>query len=176
MKYYMGIDPGLDGAIALYRPADQASAIPGDDPTRNTLVYLKVFDLPTLHIKKNKKLRRVVDLDALRLLLDLYAPDVIEALIEEPHAMPSQGVTSMFGFGFTCGVIQMGVASAGIKRRLIDPAVWKAQMRLGKDKDEARQRASRMFPAFAHLWSKKGQDGRAEAALLAALLSKLLTL
>lgn len=164
--YYMGVDPGLDGAIALYRPPEHSSR-PAE---------LHVFDMPTLEIKVGKRLRRRIDLDALRMWLDLKAPEVIEALIEEPHSMPSMGSPSVFSFGFTCGVTQMGIASAGIKRRTIDPAVWKARMRLTANKDETRRRASQMFPAFAHLWSRKGQDGRAEAALLAALLSKLLTL
>ena len=170
-RYYMGIDPGLDGAIALYVPL-----LPSFQPLSGTKTSeLKIFDLPTLTVTKNKHNYRVLDMDALRMWLDLHAPDVIHALIEKPHAMPKQGLASVFSFGFTCGVVEMAVASAQIPRRTIDPAVWKKSMGLSANKDETRRKASEVFPGFSSLWSKKGQDGRAEAALLALLMSKLMT-
>ena len=177
-RYYMGIDPGLDGAIALYAPKPPRSSTMDDRIMAAFLGEkddLKTFDLPTLTVTKNKKHYRVLDMDALRMWLDLHAPDVISALIEKPHAMPKQGVASAFSFGYTCGVVEMAVASAQIPRRTIDPAVWKNRMGLSANKDETRRKASEVFPPFAGLWSKKGQDGRAEAALLALLMSKLVT-
>ena len=171
-RYYMGIDPGLDGAIALYQMAQDHITMGAHS---RTPAELKVFDLPTLTVTKNKKNYRVLDMDALRMWLDLHAPDVIHALIEKPHAMPKQGLASVFSFGFTCGVVEMAVASAQIPRRTIDPAVWKKSMGLSANKDETRRKASEVFPGFSSLWSKKGQDGRAEAALLALLMSKLMT-
>ena len=165
-RYYMGIDPGLDGAIALLHLADRSSPVP---------TTLKIFDLPTLTVTKNKRNYRVLDMDALRMWLDLHAPDVTHALIEKPHAMPKQGIASAFSFGYTCGVVEMAVASAQIPRRTIDPAVWKKSMGLSANKDETRRKASEVFPGFSSLWAKKGQDGRAEAALLALLMSKLMT-
>ena len=178
-RYYMGIDPGLDGAIALYQMVQDHITMGAHS---RTPAELKVFDLPTLTVTKNKKNYRVLDMDALRMWLDLHAPDVIHALIEKPHAMPKQGIASAFSFGFTCGVVEMAVASAQIPRRTIDPAVWKRSMGLSANKDETRRKASEIFPQFARYFTKDGKRGnvdllagRAEAALLALLMSKLMT-
>jgi hypothetical protein len=42
-----------------------------------------------------------------------------------------------------------------------------------ENKDASRQKASMLFPKFAHLWARKKDDGRAEAVLLAHYGSKL---
>mgnify|MGYP001594690936 CR=1 FL=1 len=149
----LGIDPGLGGALALY------------DPQKSVLIG--VCDMPTFAITVNGKTRRQIDLVKLKAWLAWYELGASHAVIEEPHAMPGQGVTSSFSFGFACGVAQMAVASLDIPMTLVRTATWKRAMNLTADKDAARKRASQLMPQSAHLWTRKCDDGRAEAALLA---------
>ncbi len=152
-RVYMGVDPGLSGAIAL---------LTGDQMT--------VFDIPTHTITVNGARKRHPDLYALARWFDVHGPGVTRAVIEAPHALPGQGVTSMFNFGFVCGVLQGLVASQLIPMVLFRPSEWKRALRVSggpEGKDQARQKASQCFPAQAHLFARKMDDGRAEAALLA---------
>jgi len=146
VKFILGIDPGLSGALAFFDPETEE---------------LEVHDMPVHVINKKNH----IDLYALALLVDSYP--VKKAIIENPGAMPGQGVTSMFRFGYACGVAQAMVAAHLIPMDLVRPAKWKKAMGLTKDKDACRQRASQTWPQHAKLWPLKKHDGRAEAALLA---------
>ena len=147
MKCICGIDPGLSGAIAFYNKA---------------LDVMEVFDMP-IHTIKDKK---HIDLYALARIIEVRNPMILKAIIEEPHSMPKQGVASSFKFGHVCGVAQMAIAAYFIPMDLVRPNVWKKRMGLTSDKDACRQRASQIWPQFAHHWPLKKHDGRAEAALL----------
>lgn len=156
---YIGADPGLSGAVALYVPAPN---------------YLETFDVPTHEVDG----KRHVDLWRLANIMTDWAKafEVKVTLVERVSAMPDQGVTSSFNFGFSAGALQQSIVSAGLPLRLVSPATWKAIMGLrgGKEnKDMSRQLASRLFPTHSHLWARKKDDGRAEAALLAYYGSKL---
>lgn len=151
-----GIDPGLDGAIALFGPGT-----------------LQVHDMPTLDIKTNGKNRRQLDIYKLAGFFELYGPSISLACIEDPSSMPSDGVIQAFKFGFNCACAQMAAACSFIPMRLVRPATWKAKMGLTGDKDRSRQLASQVMPRFSHLWPLKKHDGRAEAALLAVYGSRL---
>jgi crossover junction endodeoxyribonuclease RuvC len=90
--------------------------------------------------------------------------------------MPKQGVASSFSFGHSFGALKQAVASAGLPMVLITPGTWKTIYKLRggvENKDMSRQRASELFPKFAHLWARKKDEGRAEAVLLAHYASKL---
>lgn len=149
----IGIDPGLGGAIALSPYEDQ------------TLVQ----DMPTLEVAG----KRVLDLHALAARLrqlKAYAERSsasLHAIVENVGARPGQGVSSMFKFGFVAGAIQATLATLEIPFTLVAPQTWKKHFKLGPDKDQARQLASRLLPLAAHQWARKKDDGRAEAALLA---------
>lgn len=157
MTFFLGIDPGVSGALAFY------------DPLKD---LMDVLDMPTLTIKSNGKAKRKVDLHVLAINLRAFAPDVKRAIIEEVSAMPGQGVTSMFNFGFSAGAAQMALAAFQISFETVQPRVWKNAMRLKTDKDESRRLASRLMPKHAHHWQLVKHDGRAEAALLAYYLAK----
>ena len=154
---YLGIDPGLGGALACVQPGSDVDPKP----------HISVHDMPTFTITVNQKPRRQLDLVKVNELFDRMDGLVTHAGIEEPHALPGQGVTSAFSFGFVCGVLQMVCAAYRIPVTLVRPATWKAQMRLTADKDACRKRASQLFPTAAELWARKQDDGRAEAVLLA---------
>lgn len=157
MKYYLGIDPGLSGALAFYNPTD------GD---------LKVWDMPTHNIKVSGKKKRTLDIFTLANIVDPLSNEVIMAAVEEVGAMPKQGVTSSFNFGFSAGCAQMAVAAYAIPLRTIRPNIWKRDMRITGDKTASRREASRLLPQHIGLWPLIKHDGRAEAALLAYYLSQ----
>lgn len=160
---YLGADPGMGGALALYLPAvDELAA------------EIHVEDIPA-HVVDGK---RRMDLWRLAAILGSWSNlyDIRGATIERVHSMPSQGVASSFAFGFSAGALQQAVASAGLPLTLVHPATWKAiyGLRGGREnKDMSRQKASQLFPGHAELWARKKDDGRAEAVLLAHYGSKL---
>lgn len=157
MRYFLGIDPGLSGAIAIYDPK-------ADD--------LKVWDMPVHEIKVNGKKKRTLDIFGLANIIDPIAGDIIKAVVEQVSAMPKQGVTSSFNFGFSAGCAQMVLAAYFIPLTTIAPATWKRAMGITKDKDNARREASRLLPKHSGLWPLVKHDGRAESALLAIYLAK----
>lgn len=152
MTCILGIDPGLSGALAFYKPVGNS---------------LSIFDMPTHEITVNGKLKRQLDLHELGRIIDTMAADTTLALVEQVNAMPKQGVTSSFNFGFNAGCAQMAVIAFNIPIRLVTPQKWKKQMGLSSDKDASLREASRVMPKHAGLWPLKKHDGRAEAALLA---------
>jgi crossover junction endodeoxyribonuclease RuvC len=104
------------------------------------------------------------------MLADALRPHVtgeIKALIEKVSAMPGNGVSSMFSFGRAAGIVEGVLAGLSVPFELIPPATWIKSMRTFGGKDGSRQRAQELFPDYAHLFARKKDDGRAEAALLA---------
>jgi crossover junction endodeoxyribonuclease RuvC len=148
-----GIDPGLSGAIALFDPS--------------TREFRDVIDMPTHEIKVNRKIKRRLDLIDLASFLDNISKELAYAVIENVSALPRQGVTSGFNFGYATGAITGIFAANFIPLHRVHPSTWKREMKLTGGKDGSRARASEMFPRSAHFWPLKKHDGRAEAALLA---------
>jgi hypothetical protein len=146
MRYYLGIDPGLNGAMALYSPADAVAD-----------------RIPTFKIGTKQQL----DISATRNLLASNSEFIAHCYMEAPHAMPKQGVTSSFNFGKVCGQLEGILACLDIPYTLIAPATWKRAMGLTADKDATRQIASRLLPHLSHLWPLKKDHDKAEAMLLA---------
>lgn len=155
-----GIDPGLEGAIAIL----------GDDGS------VACHNMPTFEIAKagSKGKRRCVDdLAVVRILENRVR--LRHAFIERVHAMPGQGGVSMFNFGEGYGIVKCAAAALRIPRTFYDPLVWKKFYRLPKgDKEASRLRATELFPEHAAQWemvrgevSRDQAGGRAEAALLA---------
>ncbi len=147
----LGIDPGLSGAFALLCPDN----------------VLQVFDMPVTERVVNKKKKRQVDAHGIVGWLELNRYRISKVVIEKVGAMPGQGVTSSFNFGYTAGVIDACCVAAGLKIEHVYPQVWKRKFGLlGQPKDASRAAASKLLPASAYLWPRKKDDGRAEAALL----------
>jgi len=155
-RLVLGVDPGLSGALAFYAPAS------GE---------VEVFDMPTHVITQGQRRtqRSVLDDHQLAALIRDRAHRVKLAVVEEVSAGPKQGATSMFRFGEAYGAARLAVVAAGIPLELVRPSVWKRVMRVSADKDSSRRRASQLIPSASELWSRKKDDGRAEAALLALL-------
>lgn len=92
------------------------------------------------------------------------------AIVEDVHAMPKQGVTSMFNFGYNKGWIMGALFSCGVSAQLVSPQKWKRAFGLDNDKQKSIACASRLFPdanLFATPRCKKPHDGICEALLMA---------
>ena len=149
---YIGIDPGLTGAVA---------AIDGSSG------FMAVWDMPTIGQGRGKTLdaeQLVYELDS----LNLGALSAI-AIIERVASRPAQGVASTFKFGYGAGVIEGILAALPIRYRFVTPRQWKAHLGLiGCDKHASRDKAASVFPAAADQLRRAKDHGRAEAILLAA--------
>jgi crossover junction endodeoxyribonuclease RuvC len=147
---FIGIDPGLNGAIAFFDPAKG---------------HLSVVDMPTFEVKRNNRVKREVSAHGLANILMLAG--VIEVVLERVGAMPGQGVTSVFSFGRSVGLIEGVLAAKKMPVSIITPQVWQKAAGVRGGKDGARQRACELFPAYAGLFARKKDDGRADAACIA---------
>lgn len=148
-KYWVGIDPGLQGAVAILA-AD------------GTLVA--VHDTPVLALRTSRGSRHDYDLPGMAALLTPYGPHG-HVVIEEAQAMPGQGVRSMFTIGLGFGAWLGVLGALGLAHTRLRPATWKHRPGLPGAKEAARLRAIQLFPA-ADL-RRKQDHGRAEALLLA---------
>lgn len=147
-RYFVGIDPGATGAIGA---VDHR----GD--------YALVIDMPLWDCCGAK----VVDTGG---GWEFRSPGAhISVAVEKVHAMPGQGVTSMFNFGMMYGgAIELGDNLATNPAILVTPQTWKKFHGLiGKDKDAARLLALEKWPAAAAQLKRKKDVGRADALLIA---------
>jgi crossover junction endodeoxyribonuclease RuvC len=81
--------------------------------------------------------------------------------------MAGQGVSSVFSFGRSAGIIEGVLAAFDIPTTLVTPQAWQKAMAVRDGKDGSRERAMQLFPASAELFQRKKDDGRSDAALIA---------
>jgi len=145
----IGIDPGISGAIVV---------LEDDIPVEWAL-------MPTMKIGSQNRVNAV----ALAALLRGYGSDSkVFAYVEQVHAMPKQGVSSMFSFGHSCGVIAGVLGAFEIPVTYVTPQMWKMRAHLtNKDKDAARSLAIQMWPHWRELDKKGAGQALADAALIA---------
>lgn len=141
-----GIDPGLTGALAWV--------------CNEGTVLIDIADMPTMEVLTKKKINAA----SLTKLLDARLPDLV--IIEQVGAMPGQGVSSMFNFGYSAGLLEGVCTAMGLPVRMVRPATWKRQAGVPSDKGACRLMAQRYWPG-ANYFSRVKDDGRADAALLA---------
>ena len=156
----LGIDPGVTGAVALIERG----------PGRETV---QVWDMPVLTIRSGRSTKTKVDAHGLVRVLSqagdvLFGSVPVHAFIENVHAMPGQGVTSMFSFGTSLGVILGIIAAQDVPYTMVEPNVWTRAMMVKRVDDASRVRALQLFPQASHLLTRKSDHGRADAILLAA--------
>lgn len=156
----LGIDPGLSGAIAALRTDADPTALP-------ELLY--VHDMPTMEFKSSsKRNKRQINMALLgNLLCPPHLPPPDRAVVELVGAMPGQGVTSMFNFGYSTGAIHGALGALQIPTDTIRPQRWRALTRTPTGKSGSRHRVSQLFPAQADMFARARDDGRAEAVLIA---------
>lgn len=144
----VGVDPGVSGAIAFLTDKGQ-----------------EVFDMPVMASGKKQQINPY---ELHHLLVKMLAGRAAQSVVylEQVSAMPGQGVSSTFGFGVSFGIIQGVVAGLGVPLVMVTPTTWKRRAGLlGKEKDQARTLAQRLYPT-AELGRKK-DIGRADAILIA---------
>jgi len=151
----IGIDPGISGAICFFENGQ----------------VKEIINMPVMADgKKNKRqingpqtyneiLRRIKD----------YPKKDITVVIEQVSAMPGQGVTSMFNFGQSFGVLK-GICSAmQLSMFFIRPAKWKKYFGLIKtEKDASRTKVIEIFPYISSELSRKKDSNKADAVLIAS--------
>jgi crossover junction endodeoxyribonuclease RuvC len=149
-KYSIGIDPGLSGAIAIISTES-----------------LKIFDMPTMTVERNGKAKRQVSASELAEMLYLYSGRDCHAYCERVGAMAGQGVTSVFSFGRSFGMIEGILAAFKMPVTFVPPATWVKAVGRGQGKDASRARAMELFPSDQDQFKRVKDDGRADAALIA---------
>ena len=93
----------------------------------------------------------------------------IKVIIEQVSAMPSQGVTSMFNFGQSFGILKGMCSAMQLPMYFVRPAKWKKYFGLiNSEKDASRTRAIEMFPYFSSHLSKKKDSNKADAILISS--------
>ena len=147
-----GIDPGVSGAITILE---------------NKKV-IEVFEMPTMiDGKKNKK--QVNGAQVTNIIKErLNENKEIIVVVEHVNAMPGQGVTSMFNFGQSFGVIK-GICSAlKIPIYFVRPTKWKKHLNLIKtNKDASRTKVIEVYPEISSQLSRKKDSNKADAILIA---------
>lgn len=160
MGAFLAIDPGVDGAIALWMPSVRE---------------LVVHDMPTLQRAGSK--RRDVDAVALaqmlRGLIGAETQFITLALIERAGTRPTESRASAHTNGRNWGVAFGVLAAQLVPVEIITPAKWKGAMKLTTDKDYSRTVATSLLPEHAQRWPLKKHHDRAEAALLAVYGERL---
>jgi crossover junction endodeoxyribonuclease RuvC len=146
----MSIDPGLSGAIAVFI---------GD-------TLHDIIDTPTHELVRNAKIKRQISASALASIFKEYDPGHV--VVERVSAMPGQGVTSMFSFGRSFGVIEGILAAYELPVTYVMPAVWTKGIGRGAGKDASRARACELYPAHQQRFARVKDDGRADAVLIGA--------
>jgi crossover junction endodeoxyribonuclease RuvC len=93
----------------------------------------------------------------------------IRVIIEQVSAMPGQGVTSMFNFGQSFGILK-GICSAmQLPMYFVRPIKWKKYFNLiNSEKDASRTKAIEIFPYFSLNLSRKKDSNKADAILIAS--------
>ena len=151
----IGIDPGISGSICFFEDGK----------------ILDVIEMPTMiEGKKNKRQVNGAQIyNEISTKIRGIEKQNLRVIIEQVSAMPGQGVTSMFNFGQSFGILK-GICSAmQLPMYFVRPAKWKKYFGLiNSEKDASRTRAIEMFPYFSAQLSKKKDSNKADAILIAS--------
>ena len=170
---YIGIDPGITGAIA-----------------RITDNNISIVDTPTFKIitgrRRSKKgvmvdkIKSEFNAIEMSLILKELLTDITYIGLEKVHAMPKQGVTSQFSFGYGLGIWKGIISAIGTEKDVnisltqVPPQTWKKEMMqgMGKEKDASVVRALELFPKAQVYFKNKKDHDRADALLIAEYIRR----
>ena len=151
----IGIDPGISGSICFFEDGK----------------IIDVIEMPTMtEGKKNKKQVNGSQIyNEVLGRINKFQKKDIRVVVEQVSAMPGQGVTSMFNFGQSFGILK-GICSAmQLPIYFVRPAKWKKYFNLiNSEKDASRTREIEIFPYFSSQLSKKKDANKADAILIAS--------
>ena len=143
---YIGIDPGLDGGIAIKRPSGIETAI-----------------MPTTTIKKAGKDKRVLDHIGLKEIFKVFKSERCYATIEEQQSMSKggkpQGVKSMVTLGLGFGALLQVLTDFDIDFEKVNPQDWQKEFGIGNGdtKAQALEVCQDLFPKLNLLATKKSR-------------------
>ena len=151
----IGIDPGISGSICFL---DNGK-------------ILDVIEMPIMTDgKKNKKqINGSQVYNEISERIKQFEKNQIRVVIEHVSAMPGQGVTSMFNFGQSFGILKGICTAMQLPMYFVRPAKWKKYFNLlNSQKDASRTRAIEIFPYFSSQLSRKKDTNKADAILIAS--------
>ena len=155
----IGIDPGITGSICFFEDGKIVDVVempnmPEGKKNKKQVNGAQVFHEISLRIKDLKK-------------------EETKVVIEQVSAMPGQGVTSMFNFGQSFGILK-GICSAmQLPMYFVRPAKWKKYFELiNSSKDASRTKVIEMYPSLAEKLSKKKDVNKSDAILIARYYSE----
>ena len=154
-----GIDPGVSGAICALRKVND----------------IEVYEMPTMiDGKKNKRQVNGAEVSNIFIkeLENLIFKDSwqseVKVVVEHVTAMPGQGVTSMFNFGQSFGVIKGICAAMKLPIYFVRPTKWKKHFNLIKtNKEASRTKVIEIYPNISAKLSRKKDSNKADAILIA---------
>ena len=151
----IGIDPGISGSICFL---DNGK-------------ILDVIEMPIMTDgKKNKKQVNGSQVyNEISKRIKQFEKNQIRVVIEHVSAMPGQGVTSMFNFGQSFGILKGICTAMQLPMYFVRPTKWKKYFNLlNSEKDASRTRAKEIFPYFSSQLSRKKDSNKADAILIAS--------
>ena len=151
----IGIDPGISGSICFL---DNGK-------------ILDVIEMPIMTDgKKNKKQVNGSQVyNEITKRIKQFEKNQIRVVIEHVSAMPGQGVTSMFNFGQSFGILKGICTAMQLPMYFVRPTKWKKYFNLlNSEKDASRTRAIEIFPYFSSQLSRKKDTNKADAILIAS--------
>jgi len=148
----IGVDPGISGAISVLENKK----------------ILEIHDTPTMiDGKKNKKQINGAQISNI-IKKNIITNKEIVVVVEHVNAMPGQGVTSMFNFGQSFGVIKGICAALSLPIYFVRPSKWKKHFNLiNTNKDASRTKAIELYPNSSDDLARKKDSNRADAILIA---------
>jgi len=160
-----GIDPGISGAICVLK---------GEEGR-----IIEVYEMPTMiDGKKNKRQVNGAEVTNIfkkelinennRIESSENYEKIAKVVVEHVTAMPGQGVTSMFNFGQSFGVIKGICAALKLPIYFVRPTKWKKHFNLIKtNKDASRTKVIEAYPNISSKLSRKKDSNKADAILIA---------
>ena len=158
-----GIDPGVSGAICVLEKGR----------------VIEVYEMPTMiEGKKNKRqvngaevtniFEKELTNESNRIESSENYEKIAKVVVEHVTAMPGQGVTSMFNFGQSFGVIKGICAALKLPIYFVRPTKWKKHFNLIKtNKDASRTKVIEAYPNISSKLSRKKDSNKADAILIA---------
>jgi len=151
----IGIDPGITGSICFFEDGK----------------ILDVVEMPTMtEGKKNKKQVNGSQIyNEIKKRIEKIDKKDIKVIIEQVSAMPGQGVTSMFNFGQSYGILKGMCSAMQLPMYFVRPAKWKKYFNLiNSEKDASRTKEIEIFHYFSSNLAKKKDSNKADAILIAS--------
>ena len=155
-----GIDPGISGAICALKDGK----------------VIEIYEMPTMiDGKKNKRqvngaeVANIFKKELMNFNVTTESYEKIaKVVVEHVTAMPGQGVTSMFNFGQSFGVIKGICAALKLPIYFVRPVKWKKYFNLIKtNKDASRTKVIEIFPYISSKISRKKDSNKADSILIA---------